>query len=87
MVGVGGWEGDGGGGRASRRQALLAIRPQTVVLCSQQTTGMYTNHRIDQDGHWQKPGAQPTLISAPQWATTGLVMHQLSFTGSVKSHL
>ena len=40
---------------------------QTVVLCSQQNTGMYTNHRIDQDGHCQQSGTQPILISAPQW--------------------
>ena len=57
--GVGGW--------ASRRRALSAIKPQTVVLCSQQTTGMYTNHRIDRDDHWQQFGTQPILISAPQW--------------------
>ena len=48
--------------------ALSAIRPQTVVLCLQQTTGMYTNHRIDRDGRWQQFGTQPILISAPQWA-------------------
>ena len=29
---------------------------------------MYTNHRIDQDGHWQQFGTQPILISAPQGA-------------------
>ena len=57
----------GGGGWPSRRRALPAIRPQTVVLCSQQTTGMYTNHRIDRDSHWQQSGTQPILISAPQW--------------------
>ena len=28
---------------------------------------MYTNHRIDPDGHWQQSGTQPILISAPQW--------------------
>ena len=39
-----------------------------MVLCPQQTTGMYTNHRIDQDCHWQQPRAQPILISAPQRA-------------------
>ena len=61
--GVGRW-----GWVASRRRANTAIRAQTVVLCSQQTTGMYTNHRIDQDGHWQQFGTQPILISAPQWA-------------------
>ena len=53
---------------ASRRQAIPAIRAQTVVLCSQHTTGMYTYHRIDQDGHWKQFGTQPILISAPQWA-------------------
>ena len=53
---------------ASQRQAITAIRAQTAVLCSQQTTGMYTNHRIDQDSHWQQFGTQPILISAPQWA-------------------
>ena len=61
--GVGRW-----GWVASQRQANTAIRAQTVVLCSQQTTGMYTNHRIDQDSHWQQFGTQPILISAPQWA-------------------
>ena len=61
--GVGWWE-----WVASRRRAISASRAQTVLLCSQQTTGMYTNHRIDQDGHWQQFGTQPILISAPQWA-------------------
>ena len=56
------------GGWASQRQALLATRPQTVVLCPQQTTGMYTNYRIDRDSHWQQFGTQLILISAPQWA-------------------
>ena len=41
--------------------------PQTAVLCSQQTTGMYTNHKIDWDGYWQQSDTQPILISAPQW--------------------
>ena len=54
---------------ASPRREKTAIRAQTVVLCSQQTTGMYTNHRIDRDGHWQQFGTQPILISAPQWAS------------------
>ena len=69
--GVGGWEGGGVGRRrwvASRRQANPAIRAQTVVLCFQQTTEMYTNHRIDRGGHWQQFGTQPILISVPQWA-------------------
>ena len=39
------------------------------MLCLQQTTGMYTNHRIDRDGHWQQFGTQPILISVPQWAS------------------
>ena len=66
---MGEWEGvEGGGGqRTSQRRALSAIRPQTVVLCSHQTTGMYTNHRIDRDSYWQQLGTQPKLISAPQW--------------------
>ena len=49
---------------ASQRRANTAIRVQTVVLCSQQMTGMYTNHRIDRDGHWQQFGTQPILISS-----------------------
>ena len=66
-----GWE-EGGvgwwGWVASRRQENTAIRAQTIVLCFQQTTGMCTNHRIDQDGHWQQFGIQPILISSPLWA-------------------
>ena len=69
--GVGEWEGaEGGGGQCtSRRRALPAIRPQTVVLCSHQTTGMYTNHRIDQDGHWQLLSTQwvNRPCNAPTW--------------------
>ena len=61
--GVGRW-----GWVASGRRAITAIRAQTTVLCSQETTGMYTNHRIDRDDHWQQFGTQPILISAPQWA-------------------
>ena len=34
--------------------------------CSQQVTGMYTKHRIDQDSHWQQFDTKPFLISAPQ---------------------
>ena len=65
---VGGWGVGGGGSRwSSQRQAFPAIRPQTVVLCPQQTTGMYTNRKIDQDSHWQQSRTQPILISAPQW--------------------
>ena len=60
--------GGGGGGWASRRWTLPAIRLQTVVLCSLQMTGMYTNHKTDQDGHWQQFGTQPFLINAPQLA-------------------
>ena len=29
---------------------------------------MYTNNRMDQDGHWQQFGTQPILIRAPQGA-------------------
>ena len=66
---MGGWEGWGcWGWVASRRRAIRAIRAQTVVLCSKQMAGIYTNHRIDRDGHWQQFGTQPILISAPQWA-------------------
>ena len=57
----------GVGGCTSQRRALPAIRTQTVVLCPQQMTCMYTNHKIDQDGNWQQFGTQPILISAPQW--------------------
>ena len=68
MALIRGWVGGGDGGEwPSRRRALPAIRPQTVVLCSQQTTEMYTNHRIDRDCHWQQSDTQPILISAPQW--------------------
>ena len=62
MGGVG-----GRGGLASQRWAFSAIGPQTVVLCSQQTTGMHTNHKRDRDGHWQQSDTQPILISVPQW--------------------
>ena len=55
-----------GSGWASRRQPP-AIRPQTVMLYTQQMTGTYTNHRMHWDGHWQQSGPQPILISAPQW--------------------
>ena len=58
FTGSAGW-GGGGGWQAEGGQTLL---------CSQQTTGMYTNHRMDQDGHWQQFGTQLILISAPQWA-------------------
>ena len=58
MVGVGG----------KLKAVYPAIRAQTVVLCSQQMTRMYRNHRKDRDSHWQQFGTQPILISAPQWA-------------------
>ena len=76
---------------ASQRQAITAIRAQTVVLCSQQTTGMYTNHRIDRDGHWQQFGTQPILISAPQWAcwpcNAPTRFYKVGKKLSVKAHL
>ena len=58
----------GGGGWASQRQALPDIRPRTVVLCPDRTTGIYTNHRMDQDSDWQQFGTQPILISVAQLA-------------------
>ena len=39
-----------------------------MALYFQQMTRMYTNRRIDQDGHWQQLGTQPIVISSPQWA-------------------
>ena len=61
------WAGAAGSGWASQRRAFPDIRPQTVMLCSQQMSGMYTNHRIDSVGNWQQSSTQPILISAPQW--------------------
>ena len=61
---AGGWWGWVG----NPKRALLETRSQIVVLCPQQMTGMYTNHRIDRDSHWQQPGTKTILISAPQWA-------------------
>ena len=58
----------GVGGQAEGGPSLPLEHRHAVVLCSQQMTGMYTNHRIDRDGHWQQFGTQPILISAPQWA-------------------
>ena len=81
---VGGGHGGGRGGWTSRRQALPAISPQTVVLCSQQTTGMCTNHRIDRDSHRQQSGTKLILISAPS-GPTGPVMHQHGYTGSANA--
>ena len=66
----GGWVGEDEGWwgwMGKPKLALPAIRPQTVVLCSQQTTGMYTNHKIDWDSHWQQSGTQPIVIRALQW--------------------
>ena len=91
--GVVGWEGAGGGvgGWESQRRALPAIMPQTVVLCSQQMTGMYTNHRIDWDSHWQQSGKQSILISAPQWpnrtCNAPTWLHRVGKMPSVKADL
>ena len=68
MALIRGWEGGGVGVGGKLEVGYPAIRVQTIVLCSQQMTGMYTNHRIDRDGHWQQFGTQPILISTPQWA-------------------
>ena len=40
----------------------------SLLLGHRQWCCVYTNHRIDRDGHWQQFGTQPILISAPQWA-------------------
>ena len=56
--------GGGGGGCASQRRSLPAIGPQTS---SAVFPGMYTNHKIYRDGHWQQSDIKPILISAPQW--------------------
>ena len=81
----------GRGGWASRRQVIPAFRPQTVVLCSQQTTGIYTNHRIDRDSHWQLSGTQSILISAPQWpnktCNAPTWLHRVGKKPSVKADL
>ena len=57
----------GGGGWASRRWILPAIRVHRVVLSLQYVTDMYTTHRMGQDEHCQQFYTTPTLISAPQW--------------------
>ena len=48
-------------------QVFPIIKAQTMVLCSQQVTEMYTIHRRDQEGHWQQLVTPPILISTPQW--------------------
>ena len=72
MALIRGWVGGGGGGVGGQvgkpKAGPPCYRQQTVVLCSQQMKWMYTNHKIDRDGDWQQFGAQPILISAPQWA-------------------
>ena len=82
----GGWD-----GWASLRRALPAIRPETVVLCSQQMTGMYTSHRIYWDGHWQQSDTKPILISAPQWpnrtCNAPTWLHRIGKKPSMKAHL
>ena len=52
-------------GQVKGRPSLpLGHRQWCCALSRQQ---IYTNHRIDQDSHWQQFGTQPNLISAPQW--------------------
>ena len=96
MVLIWGWMGGrgvgGGGGEwASWRRAYPAIRPQTVVLCSQQKISMYTNHRINRDGHWQQSGTQPILISALQGpnktCNAPARLHRVGKKSSVKADL
>ena len=54
-------------------------------------TVMYTNHRIDQDGHRQQSGTQPILISASQWpngvCNAPTQPHRVSKKPSVKADL
>ena len=56
----------GGGGWASLRLVLPAIRAPTVALCPQQVTDMCTTHRMDWDRDCQQFDTTPTLISAHQ---------------------
>ena len=55
-------------GKPKAAKPKAAIGPQTVALCFQQMTGMYTNHRIYRDSHWQQFGTQPILMIVPQWS-------------------
>ena len=78
-----GWDG-GGSGWASKRRALPAIRPQTVVLCFQQVSTQYTG-KI-------KTAIGSSLTHNQFWLVfssgpTGPVMHQHDFTGLAKSCL
>ena len=61
-----GGRGPEGGGQAKGGPYLPLGHRQWC--CAQQTTGLYTNHRIDQDSHWQQFGTRPILISAFQLA-------------------
>ena len=83
---VGGGEVGGGGGWASQRQVLTAIRAQTVVMCPQQVTDVCTTHRMDRDGHCQQFDTTPTLVSAHQWPHRPCNA-PIVFTMLAKSHL
>ena len=52
---------------------------------------MHTNHRIDQDGHWQQSGTQSILISAAQWPNrtrnAPMWLYMVSKRPSVKADL
>ena len=78
VVGVGEW--------ANQRWVFPAIRAQTMVLCSEYVTEIYTTRRIGWDSHWQQFSTPLILFSAPS-GFTGPVMHQCSFTGLAKSRL
>ena len=52
---------------ASQGLVHPAIRAQTVALCPQKTTEMYTVYRIGRDRYWQQFDTTSILISAPQW--------------------
>ena len=81
----------GGGGWASQKWVLPAIRAPTVVLCPQQVTDMYTTHRMGQYRHCQQFDTTPTLISASQWphrpCNAPIWFYRVSKKPSVKADL
>ena len=68
---AGGWEVAGvvevGEQAEGALSLLLGRTSEWCCVLSRWQGCMYTNHRIDQDGHWQQLGIQKILISAPQW--------------------
>ena len=82
---------DGGGGWASQRQVLPAIRALTVMLSPQQVTDMHTTHRMGRDGHYRQFDTIPSLISATQWphkpCNTPMRLYRIGKMLSVKADL